>query len=109
LKKFVRRDNQDTCPPKQEENKNRLEDRPRDIIGEIHTIVGGLALGGTSRLSRKAYTRQAHNILVTQRPRKNVKLDDQVITFSEDDARGIHQPHDDTLVVTMIVAGFITR
>jgi hypothetical protein len=38
-----------------------------------------------------------------------VKLDDQVITFSEDDARGIHQPHDDALVVTMTIAGFITR
>jgi hypothetical protein len=66
-------------------------------------------LGGTSRSSRKAYARQAHNILVTQRPRKNVKMDDQVITFSEDDARGIHQPHDDALVVTMTIARFITR
>ena len=36
-------------------------------------------------------------------------MDDQVITFSEDDARGIHQPHDDALVVTMTIAGFITR
>ena len=65
--------------------------------------------GGTSRSSRKAYARQAHNILVTQKPRKNVKLDNQVITFSEDDARGIHQPHDDALVVTMTIASFITR
>jgi hypothetical protein len=71
--------------------------------------VGGLASGGTSRSSRKAYARQAHNILVTQRPRKNVKLDDQVINFSEDDARGIHQPHDDALVVTMTITGSITR
>ena len=38
-----------------------------------------------------------------------MKLDDQIITFSEDDARGIHQPHDDALVVTMTIAGFITR
>uniref|UniRef100_A0A2N9H3X0 Reverse transcriptase/retrotransposon-derived protein RNase H-like domain-containing protein n=1 Tax=Fagus sylvatica TaxID=28930 RepID=A0A2N9H3X0_FAGSY len=96
-------------PLRQEENKDCAEDRPRDIISEIHTIVGGLASGGTSRSSRKAYARQAHNILVTQRPRKNVKMDDQIITFSKDDARGIHQPHDDTLVVTMTIAGFITR
>ena len=38
-----------------------------------------------------------------------MKLDDQVITFCGDDARGIHQPHDDALVVTMTIAGFITR
>ena len=36
-------------------------------------------------------------------------MDDQVIAFSEDNARGIHQPHDDALVVTMTIAGFITR
>jgi hypothetical protein len=109
LKKFVHRDNQEARPPRQEENKNRLEDCPRDIIGEIRTIVGGLASGGASRSSRKAYARQAHNVLITQRPRKNVKLDNQVVTFSEDDARGIHQPHDDALVVTMTITGFITR
>ena len=36
-------------------------------------------------------------------------MDDQLITFSEDDAKGIHQPDDDALVVTMTIAGFITR
>uniref|UniRef100_A0A2N9GJY4 Uncharacterized protein n=1 Tax=Fagus sylvatica TaxID=28930 RepID=A0A2N9GJY4_FAGSY len=92
LEKFVRQDKPETRheprPPRQDENKDRQEDRPRDIIGEIRTIVGGLASGGASRSSRKAYARQAHNILVTQKPRKNMKMDDQVISFSEDDARG---------------------
>ena len=36
-------------------------------------------------------------------------MDNQIITFSEDDAKGIHQPHDDALVVIMTIAGFITR
>jgi hypothetical protein len=52
LGKFIHQDNQEARqeprPPRQEENKDRQEDRPRDIIGEIRTIVGGLASGGTS-------------------------------------------------------------
>jgi hypothetical protein len=47
--------------------------------------------------------------MVVQRPPKNVCLDDQVISFSEEDARGTHQPHDDALVVTINIAGFTTR
>uniref|UniRef100_A0A2N9FUW7 RNase H type-1 domain-containing protein n=1 Tax=Fagus sylvatica TaxID=28930 RepID=A0A2N9FUW7_FAGSY len=43
------------------------------------------------------------------RPPKNARLDDQVISFSEEDARGTHQPHDDALVVTINIAGFTTR
>uniref|UniRef100_A0A2N9GE62 Uncharacterized protein n=1 Tax=Fagus sylvatica TaxID=28930 RepID=A0A2N9GE62_FAGSY len=78
-------------------------------VGEIRTIVGGPASGGTSRASRKAYARQVHNIMVVQRPPKNIRLDDQIISFSEEDARGTHQPHDDALVITINIAGFTTR
>uniref|UniRef100_A0A2N9EYJ1 Uncharacterized protein n=1 Tax=Fagus sylvatica TaxID=28930 RepID=A0A2N9EYJ1_FAGSY len=77
LGKFVRQDKPEVRheprPPRQDENKDRQEDRPRDIIGEIRTIVGGLASG------------------------------------AEDDARNIHHPHDDALVVTLTIAGFLTR
>jgi hypothetical protein len=45
LKKFVHRDNQKTRLPRPEESKNRPDDNPRDVIGEIRTIIGGLASG----------------------------------------------------------------
>uniref|UniRef100_A0A2N9EVJ5 Uncharacterized protein n=1 Tax=Fagus sylvatica TaxID=28930 RepID=A0A2N9EVJ5_FAGSY len=60
-------------------------------------------------LQGRAYARQVHNIMVVQRPPKNVRLDDQIISFSEEDARGTHQPHDDALVITVNIAGFTTR
>jgi hypothetical protein len=108
LQKYVSRpsNNRLTKPPVRKE---QTENNRFGPVGEIRTITGGLASGGTSRASRKAYARQVHNIMVIQRPPKNVRLDDQVISFSEEDARGTHQPHDDALVVTINIAGFTTR
>ena len=50
-----------------------------------------------------------HNIMVVQRPPKNARLDDQMISFSEEDARGTHQQYDDALVVIINIVGFTTR
>ena len=71
--------------------------------------MGGPAARGISRTSRKAYTRQVHNIFVVQRTPKNIRLDDQIISFSEEDARGTHQPHDDALIITLNINDFTTR
>ena len=108
LQKYVSRltNTRPTKPPTQKE---RTENNRPGLVGEIITIIGGPASGGTSRASRKAYAWQVHNIMVIQRPPKNSRLDDQVISFSEEDAKGTHQPHDDALVVTINIAGFTTR
>ena len=95
-----------TKPPTQKEQTEISRPGP---IGEIRTIIGRPASGGTSHASRKTYARQVHNIMVVQRPPKNARLDDQVISFSEEDARGTHQPHDDAPVVTLNIASFTTR
>ncbi len=47
--------------------------------------------------------------MVVQRPPKNARLDDQVISFNEEDARGTHQSYDDALVVTINIADFTTK
>ncbi len=108
LQKYVSRptSNHPTKPPTQKEQIENNRPRP---IGQIRTIIGGPVSRGISCASRKAYARHIHNIMVVQRPPKNVHLNDQVISFSEEDARGTHQPHDDGLVVTLNIAGFITR
>uniref|UniRef100_A0A2N9EL41 RNA-directed DNA polymerase n=1 Tax=Fagus sylvatica TaxID=28930 RepID=A0A2N9EL41_FAGSY len=108
LQKYVSRP-ANTRPAKPPAQREQTEHNRPGPVGEIRTIIGGPASGGTSRASRKAYARQVHNIMVVQRPPKNVRLDDQIISFSEEDARGTHQPHDDALVITINIAGFTTR
>uniref|UniRef100_A0A2N9HHU0 Uncharacterized protein n=1 Tax=Fagus sylvatica TaxID=28930 RepID=A0A2N9HHU0_FAGSY len=108
LQKYVSRPT-NTRPAKPPAQREQAEHNRPGPVGEIRTIVGGPASGGTSRASRKAYARQVHNIMVVQRPPKNIRLDDQIISFSEEDARGTHQPHDDALVITINIAGFTTR
>ena len=86
LQKYVSRP-ANTHPAKPPAQREQIEHNKPGPVGEIRTIVGGPASEGTSRASRKAYARQVHNIMVVQRPPKNVRLDDQIISFSEEDAR----------------------
>ena len=72
-------------------------------------ITGGMVAGGTFCSSRKAYTRQIHNVLVTQKTDKKPRLEDLPITFTEEDARKVFHPHDDALVVTLKIVGYSTR
>ena len=108
LQKYVSRPD-NTRPPKPQGPKERTENPKLGTTGEIKTIVGGPAAGGISHISRKTYARQVHNIFVVQRTPKNIRLDDQIIFFSEEDTRRTHQPHDDALVITMNIAYFTTR
>jgi BarA-like signal transduction histidine kinase len=72
-------------------------------------ITGGMAVGGTSRSSQKAYACQIHNVLVTQKTDKIPRLENLPITFTEEDARKVFHPHDDALVVSLEIVGYSTR
>jgi hypothetical protein len=108
LQRFVERDQREGRPPQARPQRPPVEDHPKPPMGEIHMINGGMAAGGTSRSSRKAYARQIHNVLVTQKTNKIPRLEDLPITFTEEDARKVVHPHDDALVVTLEIAGYST-
>jgi hypothetical protein len=78
----------------------------QEIVREIHTIFGGIAGGGESNSARKAYARsvQGQEVYSLQRPTKTAKTESVVLSFSEEDARGVVMPHEDALVVTLTVA-----
>ncbi|GAV82254.1 hypothetical protein CFOL_v3_25706, partial [Cephalotus follicularis] len=83
------------------------QQKPRDVI---HTISGGVASGGDHKNARKAYGRQS---LAVQQVHHNKRLrtggDDEVICFSEVDYEGVRLPHDDPVVVTLMVELFTTK
>ena len=81
--------------------------RPR----EIRTIIGGPGQAGTSNRARKTYTRRAKRgaehleIMQTVNQSGRRTADTSLtITFTEEEAAKVMQPHDDALVVTLKIA-----
>ena len=73
--------------------------------GEIHVISGGFEGGGESNSARKAHLRSIRSGEITevQAVSKQPRLD-TAITFSDLDLEGCQHPHDDPLVIRVVVA-----
>ena len=69
-------------------------------------ILGGTATIGSSKKARKTYLRMVQNVQLTGSVPKIARKETPIIGFSEDDARRLHHPHDDALVVTIKVGDY---
>ena len=69
-------------------------------------IVGGTATSRSSKKARKTYLRMVHSVQLTGSVPKMPRIDNPVIKFSEDDARRLHHPHDDVLVVSLQIGDY---
>ncbi|XP_024017306.1 uncharacterized protein LOC112090377 [Morus notabilis] len=84
-------------------------DNPPEPVSVIRTIFGGPYLGDTSRRAQKEYAREAKEkfsqriMNVSGREAKAARYEDAEITFSEVDARGVHFPQSDALVVEAMI------
>ncbi|XP_074346444.1 uncharacterized protein LOC141685230 [Apium graveolens] len=102
--KEVRRHRADyhTVPPPPPEDKERV---PR--AGSIHIILGGSHIGGNSRKAMDRYAREAKDKPLTnvnhlsQRPPELFEREADDIVFRENDAKWVHYPHIDALVIKM--------
>ena len=79
-------------------------------LGEIHVISGGFARGGESSSARKAHLHSMRSTEIgeIQAVSKLPRLDTS-ITFSDSDMEGCQHPHDDPLVVRVVVANKIVH
>ena len=80
---------------------------PQTTLGEIKTIMGGPTAGGSFCSLRKSYQRQVNS--VHGLPPLKQRRTNQDMYFSKEDARGVKQPHDDPLVIMIMIEGFNTR
>ena len=101
LQKFVNKER--TEAHTREQAPRRENDHPRPPVGDIRMIVGGTAATGSSKKARKTYLRMVQNVQITGSVPKMARRESPIIGFSEDDARRLHHPHDDALIVTIRV------
>ena len=49
------------------------------------------------------------NVQLISHPPKLSRVDDPMISFTKEDARQVHHPHDDALVINLTITNFNTR
>ena len=66
-------------------------------------IIGETATTGSSKKARKTYLRMVQDVQLAGSVPKIARRESPVIGFSEEDARRLHHPHDDALVISIRV------
>ena len=72
-------------------------------------MIVGESLTAQSSKSKKTYLKVVQNVQLSRRSPKSRTPDEQAITFTDEDASRIHHPHDDAIVITLLIADYSTR
>ncbi|XP_075665950.1 uncharacterized protein LOC142635726 [Castanea sativa] len=72
-------------------------------------IVGGTTTSGSSKKARKNCLKMVQNIQLMGFVPKMARIDNPITEFSKEDARRLHYPHDDALIVSIQVGYYNTH
>ena len=75
-------------------------------MGDIRMIIGGTATTGSSKKAYKTYLKMVQNVQLTSSVPKIARRESPIIGFSKEDARCLHHPHDDALVVSIRIGDY---
>ncbi|XP_077248363.1 uncharacterized protein LOC143887983 [Tasmannia lanceolata] len=82
-------------------------EQPPTIVGKINIIAEGPAAGGPSTAGQRTYAERVFSLEIPfKKAWTNPPQEDQVISFSSEDFNGLQVPHDDALVIRLIIANF---
>ena len=93
MKNFLGRDHKD------EKLKGNLEESSRPPFGEIRQ---------SSKL-RKTYLKVVQNVQLFGRPPRMRVVDEEAIRFTDEDDERVHHPHNDTIVITLLIVDYTTK
>ena len=60
-------------------------------------------------MSKKAYLKVIQSIQLSGRSPRARSMDEQAITFTNEDAERIHHPHNNAIIITLLIADYTTR
>ena len=80
----------------------------RPLLEEIRIIIGGNSTGQSFK-SKKTYLKVVQNVQLFGRSPRMRSMDEPSISFTDEDAERIHHPHDDAIVITLLIADYTTR
>ena len=75
-------------------------------MGDIRMIIGGTATTGSFKKAYKTYLKMVQNVQLTSSVPKIARRESPIIGFSKEDARCLHHPHDDALVVSIRIGDY---
>jgi len=88
--------------------KGKAEEPAHQLRGEIRMIVRGTLIGSSSK-AKKTYLREVQNVQISRRPPRMIREDEPTIIFMNEDARRLHHPHDDVIIITLVIGNYTTR
>ena len=88
--------------------KCKAKELARLPLGEIRIIIGGTSIRNSSK-AKKTYLREVQNVQISGQPLRMIKEVEPAIIFTNENARQLHHPHDDTIVITLTITNYTTR
>jgi len=93
---------------KDEKLKGKMEESSQPPFEEIKVIIEGTSTGQSSK-SKKTYLKVVQNVQLSRRSPRTRETDEPTISFTDEEAERIHHPHDDAIVITLLIADYTTR